>query len=129
MEALARPDSKRRLWINPCGRPKERQTTYRKQKTQWKYQPQFDARFSPALNMQANYYGKMSRSIYDQFSGEETISQLDDYSIWKVLGSLNPLEQLTIQLGVDNIFNFTDKETFASFSPGRTVFVSVRLAI
>lgn len=89
----------------------------------------FDARFSPALNMQANYYGKMSRSIYDQFSGEETISQLDDYSIWKVLGSLNPLEQLTIQLGVDNIFNFTDKETFASFSPGRTVFVSVRLAI
>ena len=79
--------------------------------------------------MQANYYGKMSRSIYDQFSGEETISQLDDYSIWKVLGSLNPLEQLTIQLGVDNIFNFTDKETFASFSPGRTVFVSVRLAI
>jgi outer membrane receptor for ferrienterochelin and colicins len=85
--------------------------------------------FAPSINFQGNYFGKMSRSIYDPFTGDESITYLNDYSLWKVHIGLKPLEQVTLQTGIDNLFDYTDTKTFATFSPGRTVFVSVRISI
>jgi outer membrane receptor protein involved in Fe transport len=71
----------------------------------------------------------MTRSIYDQDTGKETTDDLDHFTLWKALITVKAAQPLSIQFGVDNIFNFTDPETFATFSPGRTIFVSARFSL
>src|SRR5690606_24718800 len=87
------------------------------------------ALFAPSINLQGNYFGQMSRSIYDPFTGDESITYLSDYSLWKVHVGLKPINQVTLQAGIDNLFDYTDTQTFATFSPGRTLFLSVRISI
>lgn len=89
----------------------------------------FRHKYLSAINLQGNYYGAMTRSIYDQDTGEETTDDLDHFTLWKALITVKAAQPLSIQFGVDNIFNFTDPETFATFSPGRTFFVSARFSL
>ncbi|MCA1744545.1 MAG: TonB-dependent receptor, partial [Bacteroidales bacterium] len=71
------------------------------------------ALFAPSINLQGNYFGQMSRSIYDPFTGDESITYLSDYSLWKVHVGLKPIDQVTLQAGIDNLFDYTDTQTFA----------------
>lgn len=89
----------------------------------------FKYKYLSAVNIQGNYYGAMTRSIYDQDTGEETTDDLDQFTLWKALLTIQAAEPLSIQFGVDNIFDYTDTDTFATFSPGRTFFVSARFSL
>ena len=83
----------------------------------------------PALHLQGSYKGKMSRGIYDAESGAESVSYLDDFTLWRANLRLQLPGQLQVQTGIDNLFDYSDPETFATFSPGRTFFISARLTL
>jgi outer membrane receptor for ferrienterochelin and colicins len=85
-----------------------------------------DLPLTPDFTLNGTYMGEMIRRIHNRMTGVETTYKLDGYTIWKFIVNVKPAKGLVISGGVDNIFNFTDKETFATFSPGLTTFVSLR---
>ncbi len=83
----------------------------------------------PKISLQGSYYGEIYRTIIDENTGKETNAWLDNFMLWKAVFSAKPLQSVTISAGIDNILDYTDKITFATFSPGRTVFISLRLSL
>ena len=82
-------------------------------------------RINPSIIVQGAYMGHMDRVLYNPNTGKETIfKNLNDFSLWKLILAINPNSYITIQGGVDNVFNYTDKVSFSTFSPGRTAFIS-----
>ncbi len=83
----------------------------------------------PKFALQSSYFGEIYRTIIDEESGEETNAWLDGFTLWKTVISIKPIKNITINCGVDNIFDYTDRKTFATFSPGRTFFAGLRLSL
>ncbi len=86
----------------------------------------FNEKITPKISLLGSYYGDIYRTILDENTGKETNAWLDDFILWKVIFSVKPFKQLTITAGIDNIFDYSDKVTFATFNPGRTYFIGLR---
>lgn len=69
----------------------------------------------------------LEQRTINKLTGEEEVivlhNTLRPYSIWRITGQITPFERgnmsLTLSLGIQNIFDFTDPEYYTTFDPGR----------
>jgi outer membrane receptor for ferrienterochelin and colicins len=89
----------------------------------------FEHKYKPMASLQGSYFGDTYRTIIDEISGHEINAWLEDFTLWKLIVSAKPIAGVTISTGIDNIMDYTDKKTFATFSPGRTYFVGLSVSL
>ena len=69
-------------------------------------------------------------SIMDENTYEVQEVKLDSFSLWKLTTTHTFKSDYYFKLGIDNIFNFTDKSGgYNNGTPGLTVFVGLGLKI
>ncbi|HUW05189.1 MAG TPA: TonB-dependent receptor [Williamwhitmania sp.] len=82
--------------------------------------------YSLNANLQVKYLGKMEQEYFDQATYQSYPIMLSDYFMANLAVSQTFYTQLTLTVGIDNLFDYTDKTHLSTYSPGRTFFVGLR---
>lgn len=90
-------------------------------------------RMNSALSLSGRWTSEKINDLERQITNKETgmtdvmieHNPQKAYSMWKLSGQITPFEKgdmsITLSLGIQNLFNFTDPINFTTFDPGRRV--------
>ena len=82
-----------------------------------------------AINLQANYYGKVPFEEMDDITGDVTSKLYKAHTIWKLTTTHKIYSGIFLTAGIDNIFNSLELENIMNLNPGRRFFTGIRINI
>lgn len=97
----------------------------------WKgeYVPSSDVKYVPNVIVSGKYVS--ATTIYETSNNTEYYTYYEPYAIWRLQLSSRLPYHLTLNAGIDNLFDYVTKTSsfYSSISPGRTYFVGVKWEI
>jgi outer membrane receptor for ferrienterochelin and colicins len=84
-------------------------------------------RLTTSLN--CKYLGDLFYHRVDQVTAERTVEIIPRHTIWRLVMSQQFIPGINIKFGIDNIFNFSEKEYFIGINPGRRFFTGINIDI
>lgn len=83
-------------------------------------------RYEMRINLSGKFVGpKVYESVINTDTGEVERIERAGYALWRLTSSHKVYDYLKVTLGVDNVFDYTDKQYLTTLSPGRRFFLVV----
>ena len=84
-------------------------------------------RLTTSIN--CKYLGDLFYHRVDEVTAERSGEIIPGHTIWRLVTLQQFIPGINIKLGIDNIFNFSEKEYFTGINPGRRFFAGINIDI